>query len=118
MAKINMISGNLWKRDSVTSYDLSLGDRSFKSIFSTDDAFSIQIEWESLDANDAVVKVYGSNDNENFDLLPGSSSKTLNSANGSYSFVKDDFNWEYIAIELTVNSVTSGTLKANLNIKE
>ena len=114
---INMISGDLLSRDSSTSYDMSKGTQSFESKYSTNNGFVIQLVWESLSHNNAVVEVYGSNDNLNYDLLTGTSSKTLNSANGSYSFIKDAFNWEYISVKVTVNSVVTGTLKVNINIK-
>ena len=114
---INLIKGDLLKRNS-DGYDVSNGDRSFQILNSKKTPFSLQVIWSSLNNTDAVVKIYGSNDGSTFDLLPGTSSKTMTTASGSYSFVKDEFNWEYIALELTVNSVTSGTLKAILEIKD
>ena len=116
--QINMVSGDLIRRDNTTVYDVSNGARSFIIPFSKGTSFSIQAIWTGLSANDGVLKVYGSNDNSNFDLLPGTATKTMTTASGSWSFIKDYFNWEYIAVEFTPNTVATGTIKLILDIKE
>ena len=115
--KINFVSGKEYKKDTTTVYDCSNGNESFIMKISVDVPFSMQLIWDSLDNTDATVVIYGSNDGSTFDQLPSTSSKTLNTANGSFSFIKDEFSWDYMAIELTVNSVTSGNLKLILNLK-
>jgi len=118
MNRINLIKGDLWSRNE-TGYDLSLGDKSFQILNSKKNAFSVQLIWEGLTGIlDATVKIYGSNDGNTFDLLSGTSSVTLDSANDSFSFIKDKFNWKYLSINVVVNGVTGGVLKAILEVKQ
>jgi len=118
MNRINLISGDLWVRDDTTVYDLSLGTQSFSIKNSKKNPFTLQIVWAALTGSlNGTAKVYGSNDGVNYDLLTGTASKTLNTAGGSFSFVKDAFEWEWLRLVVTVVGITGGTISANLNIK-
>ena len=114
---INMVSWDLLRRDPNTKYDISNGDKTFILKMSRKCTIAIQAIWDSLDAADGTLKVYGSNDGDTFDLLSGESSKTMSSTPSSWSFIKDLFNWEYIAVEVAVGSNTAGNLGLTLEIK-
>ena len=116
--KINFVSGKEYMKDSTTVYDVSNGDRTFSMPISLKSNFSMQCKWTTLDAVDGTLKIYGSNDNVNWDLLPSKSSETMVSASSSFTFIKDEFNWDYMALVFTANAVTSGSLKLTLTIKE
>lgn len=117
MQKINLVSGKEYKKDNTTVYDVANGSRVFSIPLSTVNTWSIQAIWNSLNKTDGKIEVYGSNDNTNWDLLP-SASKIMNSATSSYTFIKDEFNWDYVALKYTAGTVTAGTLKLILKMKK
>ena len=118
MQKINLVSGKEYKKDETTVYDVVNGTRLFSMPLSTVNTWSMQAIWTDLNKTDSKVEVYGSDDNLNWDPLPATSIKALNSATSSFTFIKDEFNWDYIAVKFTAPTEITGDLKLILKIKK
>lgn len=78
--------------------------------FFTTKQWSIQFVWAGLDALDGTIDLYVSNDNVNFEALDGFSQIVMDTASGSSSVSADNFDFNYLRIVVTANSVTTGTV--------
>jgi len=98
------------------NHDMSDGDRTITSINLTGSIYiSIQITATGLDAADATFNLQKSNDLENFGDVPDA---TFTFASGdSIRFIEfaNPFGNSGLRIQIVVNSVTTGTLKFNVN---
>lgn len=101
---------NLVVNDLTTSYDVSGGAKKFKVPVNKPITYSLQVIWAGLDQNDASVKLQGSNNDVDFDDLPTPSSKVLDSADDSHSFVDRQFDDAHFQVDFDPGTVTVGTL--------
>ena len=96
--------------DLTTTYDVSGGAKLFKVPVKHAITYSLQVIWAGLDQNDASIQLQGSNNNVDFDDLPAPSSKVLDSASDSHSFVDQQFDHAHFAVNFDPGTVTSGTI--------
>lgn len=97
--------------DITTYYDMSVGNTNFSTTVNVSKLLGIQAIWSGLNANDSVIQIQVSNDNTNYSNYYGSSSNTLSSASGNWSFAFSNiFEFKYLRITVTVNTVTVGSL--------
>lgn len=101
---------NLVVDDLVTSYDVAGGAAQFKVPANKAISYSLQVIWAGLDDVDASVQLQGSNNDVDFDDLPAPSSKVLDSAADSHSFVDADFDHANFQVDFDPGTVTVGTL--------
>lgn len=101
---------NLVVEDLVTSYDVSGGAKKFKVPVKKAITYSLQVIWAGLDDVDASVQLQGSNNDVDFDDLPVPSSKVLDSAADSHSFVDQQFDHAHFQVDFNPGAVTVGTL--------
>lgn len=96
--------------DLVTSYDVAGGAKLFKVPVRKAITYSMQVIWAGLDQTDASVQLQGSNNDIDFDDLPAPSSKVLDSATDSHSFVDRIFDHANFAVDFDPGTATTGTL--------
>ena len=101
---------NLVVDDLVTSYNVAGGAAKFKVPVNKAITYSLQVIWAGLDQNDASVQLQGSNNDVDFDDLPATSLKVLDSASDSHSFVDRQFDHDVFAVDFDPGTVTTGTL--------
>ena len=109
MSKVTNLE-SLAVNDLVTSYDVSGGAKKFKVPVNKAITYSLQIIWAGFDQNDASVQLQGSNNDIDFDDLPAPSSKVLDSAADSHSFVDQQFDHTHFQVDFNPGTVTVGTL--------
>lgn len=87
--------------------------------FSETAEWSLQINFTSITGTtDGVLQLQQSNDGTNWnDMALTPSSYTISAANGTTAFEKATFTGKYLAIKITKNNMTGGTLEFILNIK-
>lgn len=96
--------------DLVTTYNVAGGAKKFKVPVKHGISYSLQVIWANMNANDASVQLQGSNNDIDFDDLPVPSSKVLDSANGSHSFVDRLFDHNNFQVDFDPGTVTVGTI--------
>lgn len=96
----------------VKNYDLSGGSAEWVEKVSVTDGYtSFQVIASALDSNDLEVKIQYSNDDENFNDVPGLL-QVLPTGDSSVNFNLNTITHRFYKAVVTVNSVSSG----NLNI--
>lgn len=78
--------------------------------FYTTKQWSIQFVWASLSALDGTIDLEVSNDGSNFEALDGFTQIVMTPASDSASVSGDNFDFNYLRIIVTANSVVSGTV--------
>ncbi len=83
--------------------------------FYTSNQWSIQFVWAGLDAADGTIGLQVSNDGVNFEDLDGFTTITMSTTPADSSSVNDDnFDFNYLRIVITKNSLTTGTIYYNI----
>ena len=83
--------------------------------FYTNDPWSIQLNWDTMNALDATIDLLVSSDNVNFQPLDNFVQIACTPTTSSASVEKDDFPYDYLKILITKNAVTSGTIDYFIN---
>lgn len=96
--------------------DLTAGGAVVETVipFYTKNQWSIQFVWASLNAIDGTIDLEVSNDGVNFEALDGFTQILMDTNDGSASVNANDFDYNYLKIVITKNSVNAGTIDYNL----
>lgn len=100
----------------LADYDMSGGDIEVEVPFSSQNPWSIQAIWDSLDAADATLKLEQSNDGTNFAEVWGDPTITMTGTSDTDIIEDDVFTSFHIKAVVAVNSVTSGTLSLIITV--
>ena len=114
--------------DYTTVYDLSGGDTEFIIPVRATKSARVELLWgqfsydssnygTNLDALDATIQLYESVDSENSQPNPNAPIITLSPASGANGFETSLVKSQYLHVKITVNSVTTGTVRVLTTLK-